>query len=543
MVIRPTHVSDKGRWLRVTNGLARAEWWGARANDNTNDNEPVQACLEKLGRVDFMAKTYLIEARVGAGTPWSISVATGNRIIGAGIDKTILQFRRPEGIDTKAISAIGTPPNWITDNAVISDLTIDCGFAQSDSKTTHKAIDIKGANCLVERVKAVNFSPGKPDSEPGLECFVIASTLKSHSPPQDGDTLMGTIRDCEVTEPAANSEIDFGNPMPEITCLSIVGETGHPLGYTGRIVGNKIFNMRPPSGATQTPLQGITVGHCRLSEIAENEIVNLDGAGIVWMSHKDEEVVIRANRMVNVTGGVVILVQDVNQNPEHLKTKIFDNQIVLGQYVSVAQSFQLAGVYLHIKGGISPSPTPVRLGDLWIQRNYIYGKNIGEKTAFGIMCFFNSAVYNNINIEDNILEVPDPGGTPSLNAPYENALWFAEREYGLYDSAKPKVHNNRSLAGKDLRLKLVSLTSPYSARWGRYSERVARFKAIVHDAQIGALYEEFVGEAPRFGLAGRRWRPTAGMSPRWTARTDASGSGSFSPARAPSGARPSDWGA
>jgi hypothetical protein len=375
---------------------------------------------------------------------------------------------------------------------VVRDLTIDCWYddavsVDQDHNFTRMAIELYGANNLVERVKAINFGAGKQQG--AGECFVIAMAL----PTGAADLRMGRIQDCVITQPGNNGSVYYTGAPPEITCLSMSGASNELLGRGGGLLRNRIFDCPFDSSSQKSLLHGLTYGACMGTEVAGNQVVNFDGSAVYCDSWRDEDVWIHDNVFINVNKGVLLGLTTAFE-PIHLRTRITDNLVVLGKKVSVSNGGDLCGVYLNIGSGITGI---TRLQDCWVQRNFIRGATVDGLIPVGVYWFINSTVFDNLVVEDNILEIPDAGRTPTFNVPYENALLFANA--WAYSSAKVKVHSNRNLAGKDLRLKVVEYSTG-KAYWRAYSGRVEHFQTVPLEGRWGMLYDEFVGQSPAFAL-------------------------------------------
>jgi hypothetical protein len=532
--IKPNNYTGSGRWIRQVDvrGPFHAEWFGAKGDGATDDAAAIGACLTRFGKVSLLAKTYVVKS--------PLTLSAGGLAEGQGVDKTTVKNQTPEPtpqVYRKVAAFTGNSP----DNAAVRDMTIDCWFTESSEAakdyTTRQAVSLVGTGIVVERVKAVNFGVGynRTQNDPnttltGGECFVISAV----NPP--GNPKGNTVSECLVTAAGTRSsqlDIPSAKPIPEITCLS-TGGAGHlDLALGGSIRRNRVYDIPyapNETGARQysTP-HAITVSNCNGTEIAENEIVNCDGVGIYIGSWTDEKVVIRDNRMVGINVGVALGVvqKEIDQKlyPSHTGTQILQNLILLGQN---KQTSSMQGVSFYVDNITDPA---VRLRDISVRRNYIKGTR-PTGAAFvpvGVNLNLNKMVFENIHIEDNILEIPDPddrtlvvGGTSypmGFNAAYENCIMFApdgnyfSPAHGVYPGpgdeptawSKVKVHGNRNLAGTDMRLKVVRYGSvtpsdPPRRFWAPFSQRNARFRAPSFGGRAGVFYDEFIGTLPRSAL-------------------------------------------
>jgi len=370
---------------------------------------------------------------------------------------------------------------------VVRDLTVDCGFDQSAKNVCHEAIALTGSHCRIERVKCINFGVGyNPNASPPvpIECFVLEVATSSHSPVQDSDAILGSIHDCVITQPGSNGTITGwpGGFIPEITCILLAGSgTGPtPLAYGGSVKGNRIYNLNKDDNQT-SPIHAITLVRCQQSEVADNEIANVDGAGVYIQSWQEQDLVIRNNRMSNVNTGILMSASTVPSDL-HQYTKVHDNVILLGYYKD--SSAQAVGIWVSV---LPLSPQGLCVSRCFIQRNFVRAPASLGNFPLGVSLVFDGPNYDTIVVEDNVLEIPNCGQPPEFGVPYENALVFFWN-YTYMESAV-WLHNNRNLAGDDLALKVVDYNwKPY---WGPISTRLRRVRHI---------HDDFLASATAFSL-------------------------------------------
>jgi hypothetical protein len=462
-----------------------------------------------------MGKTYYIECTEISAH--GIYVKSGDVIQGQGMGKTRITYRLVESPFTwsAAMSHVISSNPLPSDEVVIRNLTIDCGFDESVLKrVTRKAIWLTGANNLVERVEVINFGVGAPQhiSPPRpAECFVIALQLTTSSPASDSDRIMGTIQDCVITDPGHNGNVNYlGYNPAEITCLLIQGESNSKLGLGGVIRRNKVYNCKYDNSGQSTgqksPLHGITIAQCTAAEILDNEVVNFDGTGVLIMSCRHEDTIVRANRFLNVGKGIQLAVTKADgrlpaDDPYHVRARVTGNTVLLGKYKNVYGDW-LQGIGAIIAPGILESPVKNRLEDLIIEHNFVRGvkgDQTENKDCFGVVLHMDTPIFNSFVVQRNVLEVPAAGGDPSLGTAYENALVWINKL--TYCQDKAKVRDNRNLVGNELRLKILDYgTTPGTAQWGPFEMSVTRRQGLAGDARSTKLYEEFVGLAPSYSL-------------------------------------------
>jgi hypothetical protein len=539
-----------GRWIRQLDvrGVVHPEWFGFKGDGTDADYTRLEACFTALQdtsvfpqpvRIVLQARTYYLKGKRYQTADQKYQVRTfylraGQTLEGQGIDKTILASRTEDGDADVVIPAVMQYINS-ADGAVVRDLTIDCGFNQSSHQRTRCAISFYSAGVLVERVKAVNFGVGIVDSSTKCpECFVIGLTSTS------AGAALGTIRECVITQPG--TQPDPGYAIAEITCLLVSGggkdPNGNPvLGNGGAIVGNHLLGIPWEKSTSPTAQPScphlITVCSCHGTLIADNEAISCDGVGVYIVSWTDSDVVVRNNRLLGMNTGVMVGVFSAEIHasysliPYHIRTRIEDNLIVVGRTSAPIENNTFAGIFLVSDETID---TNVRLQGIQMSRNviranklslgggdYIYPRGIYLSVATVAGPSGPVLNYQAITISDNLLEVPDfsvqdvyqsnwytnwPGNA------YENALVFFPgyhyQDQNTLIFAQLRIHNNRNLAGVDLRLKAThTFYLPGKTifnYWGIGTNRTARFRAPAFNGRAGVFYDEFIGQLPRSAL-------------------------------------------
>lgn len=208
--------SSSGRWIRQLDvrGPVHAEWFGAIGNGTTDDRQAIQDCLDKFGRVTLLAKEYKITG--------PLILKSDDVIEGQGMGLTLVKFA-----DTNTENSTLTALTWAANedvfahDAVIRDLTVDCGGGGGQATSAFQAISPHGENILIERVEANNFRAGNSSTK---RCLVVDITADGNK------TRMGIIRGCVIQSPAQNASSTSGT----ITCVRLLGQTAPSGSYPGQ---------------------------------------------------------------------------------------------------------------------------------------------------------------------------------------------------------------------------------------------------------------------------------------------------------------------
>jgi hypothetical protein len=457
-------------------GPVHAEWFGAVGDDpSKNDAVGIQACLSAFGRVNLLAKKYYLQQ--------AIALKQGNLVAGAGIDKTTLVDKRAGGSGGAAAISVFESGSPAPGGAVIQDLTVDCAFNETWSQryASRQAIALTAPDVIVRRVKAIKFGAGSS----GTECKVIALDVAN------ADERLGTVQDCLITQPGDNSAVTYSGTVPLIICLALGprGATGWK-GRGGLVIGNRITDL-PYTGATgaqRSPLRGVCFGGCLGARIAENEIVNFDGAAVWSEVGEDEDVEVEENRLIEVNIGVYLAGA---AGPTHSSTglRIRGNLVVLGKAStsSVVWQGRLYGIWCQFAESIYSF-----LKDCWVRHNFVGGTTVDGNIPVGVKIEDMAvSTLSGYHLDDNVLELPDAAasGSAGFGVAYENAIVYSPSI--VTPASKLDLHGNRNLAGADLRAKLLSDTSRF---WGSFSTRLARFQAPAFDGRVGLATDDFVGQ-------------------------------------------------
>ena len=104
--------SDSGRWKLIEKGVANVKKWGAKGNGSFDDTQFLYNCMYNNGTVFFPPGVYIISSEV-------YLPGSGVQIIGAGIERTTIEFTGTQGI------SVGAKNNSSRYNSfVLRDVTI-----------------------------------------------------------------------------------------------------------------------------------------------------------------------------------------------------------------------------------------------------------------------------------------------------------------------------------------------------------------------------------------------------------------------------------
>ncbi|HXC36253.1 MAG TPA: hypothetical protein VNV43_10285 [Candidatus Acidoferrales bacterium] len=171
-----------------------------------------------------------IHILAGAYETWgqiNWGVKTGQKIIGSGIDVTVLRFATNVPTVANGPTIIASDGSPVT-NVEVSDLTVDCNYAgQTES---YHGIGLDGTQNSVRRVKVENLGY-YPDSN--METWGI-DLVNSYLPYSAGNI----IEECEV-DPIAGGH--------NVTAISL--DAGVNTFISGAVRNNRVFLTPDPNGA------------------------------------------------------------------------------------------------------------------------------------------------------------------------------------------------------------------------------------------------------------------------------------------------------
>jgi hypothetical protein len=154
-------------------------------------------------------------------------VKTGQKIIGSGIDVTVLRFASNVPMATDGPGVIANDGSTVT-NVVVSDLTVDCNYLGQEC--THHGVGLNGTHNTIRRVKVKNlgYYPGCNTEAWGIDLN------NSYLPYSAGNV----IEECEV-DPLAGGHF--------VSAISL--NAGTNTFISGTVRNNRVFLAPDPDGA------------------------------------------------------------------------------------------------------------------------------------------------------------------------------------------------------------------------------------------------------------------------------------------------------
>ena len=159
--------------------------------------------LPPYSTIHILAGTYEVSGSGANSSEWS--VLSGQKIIGSGIDNTILQL--VPGTPQGAVIASSQWSGGIVTNVEVADLTCDCNWQGSDA---YSGVNLNGTGIIVRRVKVIHC--GTTSNE--VWGISVGNGAPNGVPSSQGNI----IESCEVSEYAGG---------PKVTAIGVGGSPGY----------------------------------------------------------------------------------------------------------------------------------------------------------------------------------------------------------------------------------------------------------------------------------------------------------------------------
>lgn len=223
----------------------------------------------------------------------------GMKIMGAGIDVTVLKLVNVAPGTATHYFAIGHSLSAKADAFEATDLTIDCNLAATGSSTACGAVRLMGEHVKIYRVKAINW--GSKDSLKSISILSCVTALPGSS---ITDIPHAGIEDCIVVSPgAANvgfcTALTCGNP-DDVS----FGTEGHGKApYIRHCFVDCGVTTPTPNHAT-AKYRGVSMSWCYGGVIEGNQIHNTDiGGPYLDNKRNTRDIIVRNNFYRNVARG------------------------------------------------------------------------------------------------------------------------------------------------------------------------------------------------------------------------------------------------
>ena len=281
----------------MSNELSTPEYYGYKIGENIVPY--INKCIEDTGECYLSEGTHIVGRSDNdwtKGAPWSDNCIAwgwarknGVKLIGKGIDQTILKFA--DNVQSRYlfnqvqpyVLMLQTNYNESCNDNLISGITWDGNYDNNSSTSTIDGIRIRGNNNTVRNCKFINFAVGDNRS---AECFqVFLVTIDKNG---TGNNVINNI----FTSPGnkKNSPAGF---CPENTFIG-VGGVGAKV--QGNIFKNCIYDVVNQ----QSPCHGITLMQTTNAEVNNNIFDTFQGSCIYMDSWENEGAKIKDNVAKNV---------------------------------------------------------------------------------------------------------------------------------------------------------------------------------------------------------------------------------------------------
>ncbi len=239
--------------------------------------------------IHFMVGTF--ETQVGA-----IVVEHGWRLVGAGIDNTIIQMTPGAVVQDGSLCVIGAWNGSGVNNAdsvEVADMTVDCNLINSNVTVTSGgflgAVGFGGNDTRISRVKVINW--GSPSGSP-VTCYVLNLGTSSTGGPVTNCVIEG----CILTQPAAGAS--------GAGVIGISAGTGNGPIYAGVLRNNVVYNV----GAGGSGQPGAFVAYQPSGLTLNNIATGLSGnsTSVFAASGDFVDAVVDGNVFDNVANGIEI---------------------------------------------------------------------------------------------------------------------------------------------------------------------------------------------------------------------------------------------
>jgi hypothetical protein len=336
--------------------------------------------LPPNGTVHILAGTYPTR-----GSPAGYSLKTGQKVVGSGMDMTVLKLAPGTPDDT---SVVGSSPGT---NMEVSDMTCDGNYqSQNGTAVTLHGITLFGSRNAIRRVKVINLAKYGGNSE----AWGIALDSGGVE-----DSTANVIEDCEV------SDFQGGLPGQGISAFSLNGSPQHSI--SGVVRHNRV-SLQPEVYHPVVAFNNAYTSNCVYQENYA------DGAtfGFYGDTGRSLNLLVARNTFKNVIAGVSL------SNARRLNVTFSGNKILLAtNKVSVEIAFNVQETWvtnLSVIGNVVAWNTPPPDGSLgcFLNLSDVSGLRVTDNQVEGTLTnhFWNDIVATNFVSANN----HDLNGRPYL---------------------------------------------------------------------------------------------------------------------------------
>ena len=231
---------------------------------------------------------------------WKIQ--PGMKILGSGIDVTILQINNTSMTAARHYFAVGHPvlaSDVARDYFELSDLTVDANLPSSSTLVACGAVRVLGSYARIRRVKAINWGTNSVS----VPCYVFSLlTANPGATPLPLEAVNCGIEDCYGVKPATT--VAGGS----VTVVNVGSQLD--LSFTSEIHAKSPFvrncyvdcGVGTPS-VTAPIFRALSMGWCRGGVLEGNQIYNADIGGPYQDGRSVRDMIVRNNFFKNVARG------------------------------------------------------------------------------------------------------------------------------------------------------------------------------------------------------------------------------------------------
>ncbi len=229
----------------------------------------------------------------------------GMKIIGSGMDVTVLKLVNVAPVSAAHYFAIGHSLATVADTFEVCDLTIDCNLASANTNAACGGVRVMGNHARIQRVKVKNWGT-KSSSVP---CFAL-SVITAYPDTGPSDVVNAGIEDCVVIEPYDPNSSGSVGPA---TALHAGSPSGLSFTKEGHAKSPSIRNCfvdcgvtTPNPNSTLWKYRALSMGWCRGGVVEGNHVYNTEIGGPYQDQRSVRDLIVRNNFYKNVAKATVL---------------------------------------------------------------------------------------------------------------------------------------------------------------------------------------------------------------------------------------------